>query len=137
MTGQGITVGQWLIPESELEERFETSGGPGGQHANRSETAVTLRFDISSSSLPDEIRARLSGRLGPIVEVTASDTRSQWRNREIARERMTGRLEQAMVVPKRRRKTKPSRQARESRLAEKKARSEVKKGRRSPGADDG
>jgi len=137
VTGQGITVGQWLIPESELEERFETSGGPGGQHANRSETSVTLRFDISSSSLPHEIRLRLSSRLGSVIEVTASDTRSQWRNREIARERMTGRLEQAMVVPKRRKKTKPSRQARESRLAEKKARSEVKKRRRSPGADDG
>ena len=137
MTGQGITVGQWLIPESELEERFETSGGPGGQHANRSETAVTLRFDIAASSLPDEIRLRLSGRLGPVIEVTASDTRSQWRNREIARERMTGRLEEALVVPKWRKKTKPSRKARESRLAEKKARSEVKKGRRSPGADDG
>jgi len=137
VTGQGITVGQWLIPESELEERFETSGGPGGQHANRSETAVTLRFDILSSTLPEEIRDRLSRRLGPIIEVTASDTRSQWRNREIARERLAVRLEQAMVVPKRRKKTKPSRKARESRLAEKKARSEVKKGRRSPGADDG
>ncbi|MGH8952094.1 MAG: alternative ribosome rescue aminoacyl-tRNA hydrolase ArfB [Acidimicrobiia bacterium] len=136
MTGQGITVGQWLIPESEFEERFETSGGPGGQHANRSETAVTLRFDISSSSLPDDIRIRLSGRLGPVVEVTASDTRSQWRNREIARERLTGRLEQALVVPKKRKKTKPSRRARESRLAEKKARSEVKKGRRPPGVSD-
>ena len=136
MTGQGITVGQWLIPESELEERFETSGGPGGQHANRSETAVTLRFDISSSSLPDEIRSRLSDRLGPAIEVTASDTRSQWRNREIARERLTGRLEQALVVPKKRKKSKPSRRATESRLAEKRARSEVKKGRRPPGADD-
>ncbi|MGH8871163.1 MAG: alternative ribosome rescue aminoacyl-tRNA hydrolase ArfB [Acidimicrobiia bacterium] len=135
MTGEGITVGHWLIPESEIEQRFETSGGPGGQHANRAETAVTLRFDVNASSLPDEIRDRLSGRLGPIVEVTASDTRSQWRNREIARERLTERLELALVERKPRKKTKPSRQARERRLAEKKARGQVKKERRPPGID--
>ena len=135
MIGEGITVGPWSIPESELDERFETSGGPGGQHANRAETSVTLRFAVGLSSLPDEIRERLSRRLGPIVEVTASDTRSQWRNREIARERLVDLLEKGLVERKPRKKTKPSRQARERRLAEKKARAELKKSRRSPDAD--
>lgn len=135
MIGEGITVGPWLIPESEIEERFETSGGPGGQHANRSETAVTLRFQVDASSLPDDVRDRLSRRLGPRVEVTASDTRSQWRNREIARDRLTEMLEQALVEPKQRRKTKPTRRARERRLSAKKARSELKRSRRRPTPD--
>lgn len=135
MTGEGITVGQWLIPESEIEERFDTPGGPGGQHANKNETAVTLRFGVEASSLPEEIRLKLSRRLGPTVEVLAADTRSQWRNREIARERLVDRLEQALVDPKPRKKTKPSRTSREKRLVEKKARGDLKKGRRPPEAD--
>jgi ribosome-associated protein len=133
--GEGISVGPWSIPESELDERFETSGGPGGQHANRAETSVTLRFAVGLSSLPDEIRERLSLRLGPIVEVTASDTRSQWRNREIARERLVDLLEKGLVERKPRKKTKPSRQARERRLADKKARAGLKKSRRPPDVD--
>ena len=132
MTGEGITVGEWVIPDSEIEERFDTSGGPGGQHANRSETAVTLRFRVDESSLPAEIRDRLTSRLGILVEVSASDTRSQWRNREIARARLAQRLEDGTAERKPRRKTKPSRLAREQRLAEKKARGELKRGRRPP-----
>lgn len=135
MIGEGITVGSWLIPESEIEERFETSGGPGGQHANRSETSVTLRVDLAAVSLPEEIRARLTARLGPVVEVVASDTRSQWRNRETARERMMEKLETALVERKPRRKTRPSKQARERRLAAKRARSQLKRDRRAPGPD--
>jgi len=136
LTGEGISVGGWLIPESELEERFDTSGGPGGQHANRNETAVTLRFDIDESSLPDEVREKLKRRLGSRVEVTATDTRSQWRNREVARERLVVKLEAALVDPKPRKKTKPSRRAREQRLAQKKARSDVKQKRRPPPVED-
>jgi ribosome-associated protein len=85
--------------------------------------------------LPEEIKERLARRLGHTVEVTASDTRSQWRNREIARERLTARIERALIQPKPRRKTKPSPQSKERRLAEKKSRSEIKKGRRPPDAD--
>jgi ribosome-associated protein len=135
VTTRGITVGSWLIPESEIEERFDTSGGPGGQHANKNETAVTLRVEIAASSLPDEIKERLGRRLGSHVEVTASDTRSQWRNREIARERLTERIERALIQPKPRKKTKPSPQSKERRLAEKRTRSAIKKGRRPPDAD--
>ncbi len=132
MIGEGITVGRWLIPESELEERFETSGGPGGQHANKNETAVILRFDVTSSSLPEEIRHKLARRVGPVIEVTAADTRSQWQNRGLARDRMTEKLERALVDPKPRKKTKPTRAARERRLATKKARSNLKQRRRPP-----
>jgi ribosome-associated protein len=135
VTGEGITVGEWLIPESELEERFDTSGGPGGQHANRNQTAVTLRLNIDESSLPDELRAKLSRRIGSSVEVTAADTRSQWRNREIARERLEAKLERALVEPKPRRKTKPSKAAQERRLDEKKARGDLKQKRRPPEPD--
>jgi ribosome-associated protein len=133
--GDGITVGRWLIPETELEERFDTSGGPGGQHANRNETAVTLRFDIAESSLPEDVRQTLARRLGDRVEVVASDTRSQLRNRETARERLVQRIEAALVEPKPRKQTKPGRQATEKRLEEKRARSEVKRQRRKPEPD--
>ncbi len=135
MTGEGITVGGWLIPESELEERFDTPGGPGGQHANKNETAVSLRFNVDDSSLPEDIRQTLKRRLGSWVEVTAADTRSQWRNREVARDRLITKLEAALVEAKPRKKTKPSRAAKERRLESKKARSEVKQKRRPPEVD--
>ncbi len=136
MIGDGITVGPWLIPDNEIDERFDTSRGPGGQHANKTETAVTIRFDVEASTLPDEVRVKLASRLGTLVEVTASDSRSQWRNRELARERLAERLERALADPKPRKKTKPSRRARQQRLDEKRARGEVKKGRRPPPAHD-
>jgi ribosome-associated protein len=136
VTGEGLLFGDWLIPEAELEERFDTYGGPGGQHANKSETAVTLRFAIDDSSLPEDVRVKLSARLGPEVEVTVSETRSQWRNRQIARDRLREWLEAALVDPKPRRKSKPSKAARGQRLTEKKARSELKRSRRRPEGDD-
>jgi ribosome-associated protein len=135
VTSRGLAVGSWLIPEAEIEERFDTSGGPGGQHANKTETAVTIRLDIAASSLPAEIKALLQRRLGEVVEVTASDTRSQWRNREIARERLSERIERAMIQPKQRKKTKPSQQSKERRLTAKRSRSQIKKGRRPPEAE--
>jgi ribosome-associated protein len=133
--GDGITVGRWLIPENELEERFDTSGGPGGQHANRNETAVTLRFDVSASSLPESVKERLTRKLGDRVEVVAADTRSQMRNRERARERLAQKLESGLAEPRPRKRTKPSKQATARRLEEKRARSEVKRQRRKPGLD--
>ncbi len=136
MIGEGITVDGWPIPESELEERFDTSGGPGGQHANRNETAVTLRFEIGGSSFPAPVKEKLAARLGPRIEVTASDTRSQWRNREIARERLAERLEAALVEATPRKKTKPGKKAHHERLSEKRARSEVKRGRRRPSSEE-
>jgi ribosome-associated protein len=131
----GITVKGHRIPETEIEERFDTPGGPGGQHANRNETAVTVRFDIGSSSLPDGPRTRLMARLGPVVETTAARSRSQWRNRALARKQLASLLEEALVEPKPRRTSRPTRSSREERLREKKRRSRLKRDRRPPEAE--
>ena len=133
---EDLVIGELTIPAGELEERFDTSGGPGGQHANRSNTAVVLRFDIAGSSVPEEIKERLIPRLGAVVETRASDYRSQARNRELARERMAERIAAALVMRKRRRRTRPTRSSRERRLADKKARSKIKRARRSPPRED-
>jgi ribosome-associated protein len=130
-----LTVRGYTIPGDELEEIFETSGGPGGQHANRSATAVRLRFDVAGSSLPDEARTRLTQRLGDIVEVSAADSRSQFRNRAIARKRLVERIEKALVDPPKRRRTRPTRASKQRRLEEKRARSETKRLRQPPDLD--
>jgi ribosome-associated protein len=133
MSRDGVAFGEWRIPEAELEERFDTSGGPGGQHANKNETAVTLRVDLRTTSLPEDVTQRLIDRLGiPMVEVTAADSRSQWRNRSIARQRLADVLEEANKPRARRRRTKPTRASKTRRLEEKRHRSEIKKNRRSP-----
>ncbi len=131
-----LQVGDWIIPEAELEERFDTSGGPGGQHANRNETSVRLRLDVSSSSLPSEVKSKLTSRIGSYIEVMASDQRSQSRNREMARQRLKQRIEAALVEPKTRKSTKPTHASKNRRVETKKARSELKKNRRSPTLDD-
>jgi ribosome-associated protein len=133
---EDLVVGDLVIPAEELEERFETSGGPGGQHANRSQTAVTLRFRIADSSIPEEARARLVARLGEVVEVVAGESRSQHRNRIVARERLAERLATALVEPKSRKRTKPTKASKERRLSDKAARSEVKQTRRPPKPED-
>lgn len=133
MSRDGVAFGEWRIPEAELEERFDTSGGPGGQHANKNETAVTLRVDLRATSLPDSVTERLIARLGEaVVEVNAADSRSQWRNRALARQRLAGVLEEANKPRERRRRTKPTRASKTRRLEEKRRRSEIKKNRRSP-----
>lgn len=133
---EDLVVGAYLIPAAELEEIFETPGGPGGQHANRNATAVRLRFDVASSSLPVEVREKLQSRLDAVVEVVASDTRSQFRNRALARRRLKERIESALVETLDRRPTRPTRASRQQRAAEKRARSEVKRLRRRPGSDE-
>lgn len=125
--------GALTIPGTELAERFMPSGGPGGQHANRSNTRVELRFDVAASTtLSDSQRSRITELLGDDVRVVVDDERSQHRNRDIARERLAGRLRNALRRETRRRPTKPSRGARERRLKEKKRRSEIKAQRRRP-----
>ena len=136
MSPEGLTIGEWLIPDADLEELFSTPGGPGGQHANRNETAVTLRLNVRQSSLPDEVKAKLVDRLSPVVEVNSSESRSQWRNRALARQRLAEKLEAALVDPTPRKPTKPSRSADRKRLDAKKERSETKRRRRPPGPDD-
>ncbi len=121
------------IPPDELEWRFTASGGPGGQHANTSNTKVEVRFDIASSpSLGPRQRARLLERLGPVVRVTASERRSQHQNRELALERLQARLAAALHVDPKRYSTKPSRAAKKRRVDDKKQRGDVKRNRRRP-----
>ena len=126
------------IPESELDWRFDTSGGPGGQHANRSNTRVELRFDIQASvAVDDDTRRLLVDRLGREVRLTESGSRSQTRNRERALARLQDMLDDAAQPPAPpRRKTRPSAGARKRRLADKRARSRTKRDRKPPGSED-
>jgi ribosome-associated protein len=131
----GLSFAGHEIPESELIETFTTPGGPGGQHANRNETAVSLRLDVGASSLAPDVKDRIISRLGTTVEVVASDSRSQWRNRAIARRRLANRLAGALAEAPARKPTKPTRASRRRRLEEKRAHSEKKQGRRPPEPD--
>ena len=134
MPGQPLRVTRsCVIPPDELEWRFTGSGGPGGQHANTSNTRVEVRFDVASSpSLGPRQRARLLERLGPLVRVVASDERSQVRNRELALERLRSRLAEALRVQRERRPTAPTRSSRERRLEDKRRRAERKRLRKPP-----
>jgi ribosome-associated protein len=126
-----------VIRLDELEWRTTGSGGPGGQHANTSDTRVEVRFPIAaSSSLAPGQKARLLERLGPVARATASDSRSQARNRDLALQRLRSRLEVALRVDPPRRSTKPSKSATEARLDAKRRRSSRKQDRRRPSTDD-
>ena len=121
------------MPLEELEWRFSGSGGPGGQHANTSNTRAEVRFDVASSpSLGPRQRTRLLERLGPSVRVVASDSRSQSRNRELALERLAERLAGALRVERPRVSTSPTPASRERRLEAKRHRSAAKRARRPP-----
>lgn len=121
------------IALDELEWRFTGSGGPGGQHANTSNTRVELRFDIAGSpSLGPRQRARLLEQIGPSLRVVASSERSQSRNRAEALERLRTRLADALHVDAPRHATRPSRAAKQRRLDSKRRRSDTKQARRTP-----
>jgi ribosome-associated protein len=125
------------IPLDELEWRFSGSGGPGGQHANTANTRAEVRFDVEASpSLGPRQRARLLGKLGPVVRVVASDERSQARNRDLALERLAARLNDALKVARPRVATRPSKGAKRARLQQKRHRSEVKRQRSRPDTAD-
>jgi ribosome-associated protein len=132
-----VTVRGRAIPPEELSWRFSRSPGPGGQSVNTTESRVELSFDlVGSETLPPALKERalraLEGRLtGGVITVTASEHRSQLRNREAAAGRMSALLTEATAPPPRpRRPTRPSRAARERRLADKQRRSEIKRLRR-------
>src|SRR3954471_9398240 len=109
-----------VIPLDELEWRFTASGGPGGQHANTSNTKVELRFDVlAAESLGPRQRARLLERLGPVVRVVVSDERSQLRNRELALHRLRDRVADALHIDAPRRPTRPSRVSQTKRVDQK------------------
>ncbi|MGZ8763745.1 MAG: alternative ribosome rescue aminoacyl-tRNA hydrolase ArfB [Acidimicrobiia bacterium] len=126
-----------VIPFEELEFRVDTSGGPGGQHANVTRSRVEVRFDVAASrGLGDRAKELVIERIGPVVRAAASDARSQSRNRELALERLRERLEGALRVDRPRRPTKPSAGARKKRVEQKKRRGEVKRDRRRPHGDE-
>ena len=129
--GRGVA-----IPLSEIELRASRSSGPGGQHANVTASRIEAVFDVgASAALSDEQKRRVMARCGPRVTAVAQDSRSQTRNRELALERLRGRLSAALAVPRSRRATKPSRGARQRRLDVKRRRGEVKRARRRPEPD--
>jgi len=122
----------FAIADAELDERFVRASGPGGQHVNKVATAVELRFSVPASSLPDEVKARLSAMAGKrmnadgVILVDSREHRTQARNREAARARLAALIRQAFRRPRARRATRPTRASREERLAAKGQRARVK-----------
>lgn len=121
------------LPVSEIEIRVSRSSGPGGQHAQKSETRVEALLDVEASeALTETQKRRVLSRVGPVVKAVAQDERSQLRNRELAIERLVEKLRAALAVPRRRVPTKPTAAARARRLEEKKRRAQTKALRRRP-----
>jgi ribosome-associated protein len=132
MSGESIQVTRSVsIPRSEIELRFSRSSGPGGQHAQKSDTRVEASFDVvASQALTEAQKRRVLAKAGPVLRAVAQDERSQWRNRELATERLVESLREALRVPRRRRPTRPSKAAVERRLEQTRRRSGVKRRRR-------
>jgi ribosome-associated protein len=121
------------IPLEEVELRYSRSSGPGGQHAQKTETRVEAVFDVArSATLSEAQKRRLTTRVGPVVRAVAQDERSQSRNRELALERLAEAIRAGVRVPRKRRPTKPTAASRERRLEEKKRRASVKRMRQRP-----
>jgi ribosome-associated protein len=124
------------VPLREIALRTSRSSGPGGQHANVTESRVEAIFDVQASdSLNETQKARIMSRCGPVVRAVAQDARSQARNRELALQRLRTRLTHALAVPRTRRPTKPTAASKARRLDAKRRRAERKRARRRP-ADD-
>jgi ribosome-associated protein len=125
------------LPFSEIAWRATTSGGPGGQHANRALSRVEVQFDVDASrTLGPRQRARLLERLGPVVRASASESRSQARNRELALQRLASKLDTGLRVQPTRTPTRPTKSSQARRVDAKRRRSQIKKRRRPPGEDD-
>ena len=140
MASEDLRVrGRLVIPAGELRESASRSGGPGGQHVNKTNTRVTLRWSpVTSAALGplqrERLLTRLAGRLtrGGDLVVHAGRFRSRGRNRELARERLADLVREALAVRPKRRATRATRASRERRLATKRRRGDVKRGRRRP-----
>ena len=132
-----------VIPGWELWVRASRSGGPGGQHANKASTQVTLHWSVRDTSiLEPEQKKKVERRLASytseegVVQITVSDTRSQHQNREIARKRLAGQIQKALQRKKRRIPTRPSYSSQKKRIKEKRSRGKIKEKRKPPGRED-
>jgi ribosome-associated protein len=134
MNGESIRVTRSVVlPLAEVELQASRSSGPGGQHAQKSETRIVAVFDVeASNALSDAQKRRVIARAGPVLRAVAQDERSQARNRELAVERLVAALREALRVPRKRKPTKPTAAARERRLDQKRRRGAVKRLRRPP-----
>jgi ribosome-associated protein len=132
MDGESIRVTRSVVvPLGEIELRFSRSSGPGGQHAQKSETRVEAVFAVeTSTALSPAQKRRVIARAGPVLRAVAQDERSQWRNRELAIERIADQLRDALRVRRRRVATKPTGASVERRLEQKRRRSQTKRLRR-------
>jgi ribosome-associated protein len=125
------------IPLDEVTVLASRSSGPGGQHANKTESRIEASFDVASSTALDEAqKARVTARCGPVVRAVAQDARGQARNRALALERLAARLARALEVPRVRRATKPTKASRARRLDAKRRDAQRKRERRRPGGED-
>lgn len=134
---------RFQLPEDELSEKFIPTGGPGGQHVNRTATGVQLRFDVAASSwlaaAEKERLLKLAGSRADsagVITIEARSHRSQLRNREEARERLAALVERARAAPRKRIATHPSRASKRKRLAAKRHRGDIKQKRVNPGPED-
>lgn len=142
MAGEIRVSPRIILDEDELHEEFVRASGPGGQHVNKTDSAVQLRFDVAASpNIPDDVKRRLVRLAGSkmtaagVLIIVGDRHRSQLRNREDVRERLVELIRDATVVPKIRRPTKPTYGSQLRRLEGKAKRSEVKQGRRGPTGD--
>jgi ribosome-associated protein len=119
------------IPRAEIELRFSRSSGPGGQHAQKTESRAEAVFDVeASAALTDAQKRRVIGKAGPVVRAVAQEERSQWLNRERAVERVVEALREALKVERRRKPTAPTEASKERRLEQKRRRAQTKRLRR-------
>ena len=132
MAAESIRVTRTVVlPLAEVAFRTSRSSGPGGQHAQKTDTRVEATFDVEASqALSEAQKRRVIARAGPVLRAVAQDERSQWRNRELATERLVAELREALRVPRKRRPTKPSKAAVKRRLEQKRRRGDLKRQRR-------
>jgi ribosome-associated protein len=134
MAGESIRVTRSVtVPRSEIVLRFSRSSGPGGQHAQKTESRAEAIFDVeASTTLTEAQKRRVIAKAGPVIRAVAQDERSQWRNRELAIERVVDALRAALRVERRRRPTKPTKASKQRRLEDKRRRAQTKQLRRAP-----